>query len=322
MFELDGIDRQLLFEMSLDGRIGLTELAQKVEMSKQSVAYRLNRLKKAGIIKRIYAITNVYRLGKTHFRVFLKLQNINEDTESAFRSFLIQHPQIAWVVYLDGDFDIMFVVWADNIIAFEKVYDEVVSRFGAIISEKHFSVATRIEYLPYGYLTPPSPVKADSWIFGACFECCDLDDLDKQMLTHLNRTGRSGISELSRDLKVSPQKIRTRLKRFEDMKVVIGYTIKLDHQQLGYVYRKVLLRLNDTSPDFLENLARFLKEQPSVIFLLKTLGTYDYEFELMSRSSEEFYNLIKNLRLFLGAQLRDLNTVIMSDEPRYEDLSF
>jgi DNA-binding Lrp family transcriptional regulator len=321
MFELDDIDRQLLFEMSLDGRIGLTELAQKVDMSKQSVAYRLNRLRKSDIIKRVYAITNVYRLGKTHFRVFLKLQNINKETEKALRAFLLEHPQIAWVVYLDGDFDILFVVWADNIIAFEKVYDEVVSRFGLFIQEKHFSVATRIEYLPYYYLRPPSPVKADSWIFGACFESSELDDLDRLLLTHLNRTGRSGISELSRDLKVSPQKIRTRMKRLEELKVVLGYTVKLDHQQLGYVYRKVLLRLNDTSAAYLETLSQHLKEQPSVIFLLKTLGTYDFEFELMSRSSDEFYNLLKNLRLFLGAQLRDLNTVIMSDEPRYEDLS-
>jgi Lrp/AsnC family leucine-responsive transcriptional regulator len=233
----------------------------------------------------------------------------------------LEHPQIAWVVYLDGDFDILFVVWADNIIAFEKVYDEVVSRFGLFIQEKHFSVATRIEYLPYYYLRPPSPVKADSWIFGACFESSELDDLDRLLLTHLNRTGRSGISELSRDLKVSPQKIRTRMKRLEELKVVLGYTVKLDHQQLGYVYRKVLLRLNDTSAAYLETLSQHLKEQPSVIFLLKTLGTYDFEFELMSRSSDEFYNLLKNLRLFLGAQLRDLNTVIMSDEPRYEDLS-
>lgn len=321
MFVLDDIDKQLLFEMSLDGRIGLTELAQKVDMSKQSVAYRLNRLKKDAVIKRVYAITNVYRLGKTHFRVYLKLQNINEETENAFREFLLHHPEIAWIVYLDGDFDILLVVWADNIIAFEKVYDEVVSRFGTIIFEKHFSVATRIEYLPYYFLSPPQPVKADSWIFGACFEQSELDNLDKQLLIHLNRTGRSGISELSRDLKVSPQKIRTRLKRLEDLKVVIGYTVKLDHQQLGYVYRKVLLRLNDTSKAYLNTLSQYLKEQPSVIFLLKTLGTYDFEFELMTRSSDEFYNLLKNLRLFLGPQLRDLNTVIMSDEPRYEDLS-
>lgn len=321
MFELDDIDRQLLFEMSQDGRIGLTELAQKVDMSKQSVAYRLNRLRKGNIIKRVYAITNVYRLGKTHFRVFLKLQNINQETEKALRAFLLEHPQIAWVVYLDGDFDILFVVWADNIIDFEKVYDEVVSRFGMIIQEKHFSVATRIEYLPYFYLNPPVPLKTDSWIFGACFQCTDLDELDRMLLTHLNRTGRSGISELSRDLKVSPQKIRTRMKRLEEMKVVLGYTVKLDHQQLGYVYRKVLLRLNDTSAPYLETLSRYLKEQPSVIFLLKTLGTYDFEFELMTRSSDEFYNLLKNLRIFLGHQLRDLNTAIMSDEPRYEDLA-
>ncbi len=322
MIELDDVDKQLLFEMSLDGRIGLTELAHKVNMSKQSIAYRLSRLKKEKIIKRVYAITNVYRLGKTHFRVYLKLQNINEETERAFKEFLIHHPKISWVVYLDGDFDILFVVWADNIIDFEKVYDEAVSRFGSIILEKHFSVATRIEYLPYYYLRPPSPIKAEPWIFGACFECSELDDLDKQLLTHLNRTGRSGISELSRDLKVSPQKVRTRLKRLEDLKVVIGYTVKLDHQRLGFVYRKVLLRLNNTSSTYLETLSHFLKDQPSVIFLLKTLGTYDFEFELMTYSSDEFYNLLKILRLFLGPQLRDLNTVIMSDEPRYEDLSF
>lgn len=320
MVAIDETDRALLFHLSLNGRMGITHLADVMDTSKQMVAYRLGRLQEQGVIKRFYAITNIYRLRKTHYRVFIKFQNLTIPKERELKDYLVNHPKIAWVIYLDGDFDMFFVVWSENIIEFEKVYDEIMGRYGTFFQEKNFSIATRIEYLPYYFISPDVPKTDAGLVFGATYSYWELDELDKKLLTSLNRDGRMSLASLSRQLNVTSKKAKARMDELIRAGIIIGFNVKLDHALLGYVYRKVLLKLNDTSRHNLEQLTAYLKQRPAIIYLLKTIGPYDFEFELMTRSNEEFYDIVKDLRIRFSSNIKNLNMVIMKEESKYEDL--
>ena len=78
--KLSDKDKEILFELSLNARATITQLAKKVKMSKQVVSYRINLMEKNKVILGYYAITNAYMLSKTHFRVFLKYHPINHGT--------------------------------------------------------------------------------------------------------------------------------------------------------------------------------------------------------------------------------------------------
>lgn len=315
-------DREILVELSLNGRVSLTELAKKVKLSKQVVSYRIKQMEEKKIIKRYYAITNVYSLGKTHYRVFIKYQNINTDAVGRLREYLIGHPRIAWVLYMDGDFDVFFVVWADNIIDFESVYDDVIDKFGQYFQEKYFSVATRIEYLPFRFLLDENDNRrlSSSFVFGDGYELYKPDKLEKRILKVLNSNARIYTSELAEKYGVSPRAVKKKINELVEKKIIIGFNVKIDHNLLGFTYQKVLLKLNNTSRRELEKLSDYLKQKRSVIYLLKTIGTYDFEFELMTRSPEEFYNLIKELRINFAHNIKDHSMVVMSEEPKYEHL--
>lgn len=316
-------DREILFGLSLNGRISMTALAEKVNLSKQVVSYRLKLMEEKKVIKKYYAITNIYRLGKAHYRVFIKYQNINPQVEKELREYLIWHPKIAWVLYLDGDFDVFFVVWADNIIRFETVYDDIIGKFGRYFQEKYFSIATRIEYLPYHFLleNENAPLSGESFVFGDGFSRYKPDKLEKSILVALNNNGRIYATELAQDLGVSPNVVKKKIAGLLDNKIIIGFNIKLDHTQLGYTYQKVLLKLNDTSRTELDRLSAYLKKNRNIIYLLKTIGTYDFEFELMTRTPEEFYQMVKDLRMTFTDNIKDLSMVVMGDEPKYEYLA-
>jgi Lrp/AsnC family leucine-responsive transcriptional regulator len=315
-------DREILVELSLNGRISLTELARKVNLSKQVVSYRIKQMEDKRIIKRYYAITNVYSLGKAHYRVFLKYQNMDSEVETRLREFLINHPRIAWVLYLDGDFDLFFVVWADNIIDFESVYDDVIGNFGEYFQEKYFSIATRIEYLPFRFLLDEDDNRSLSppFVFGDGFDHYKPDRLEKKILNILNHDARIYTSELADKYGVSARAVKKKIGELIEKRIIIGFNVKIDHNLLGFTYQKVLLKLNNTSRRELERLSDYLKRKRSVIYLLKTIGTYDFEFELMTRTPEEFYNLIKELRLDFAHIIKDHSMVVMSEEPKYEHL--
>ena len=105
MLTLTAIEKQLLYHLSLNGRMSVTELGNRLSVSKQRVSYLMKKLSNNGVIIRFHSITNVYTLGKAHYRVFIKLGQIDFPKEKELRRYLMKHPDLAWVIYLDGDFD-------------------------------------------------------------------------------------------------------------------------------------------------------------------------------------------------------------------------
>lgn len=316
-------DREILCALSLNGRISVSKLARQVNLSKQVVSYRLRMMEDKQVIRRYYSITNIYELGKIHYRVFIKYRDMNSAAEKELCDYLVQHLEVAWVLLLDGDFDLFFVVWADDIVQFERVYDEIMGRFGAYFGEKYFSIATRIEYLPYRFISPKDDelCRFRSVVCGGGMAHHRLDELEKKVLLALNHEGRINYTELAKTCGASQQVVKNKIKSLEERGILIGYNVKIDHSLLGYTYRKVLLKLNDTSRSPLEELSTYLRERVSVIYLLKTIGTYDFEFELMTRTGEEFYGLLRELRQDFAGNIREYSVVTMNDEPKYEHLA-
>ncbi len=313
-------DKELLFHLSLNGRLSQTELSSKMDMSKQAVSYRLKRLEDVGIIQKYYAITNIYNLGQTHYRVFIKLQNITPEKEAELNKFLINHPSISWVLYLDGDYDIFFVLWCSNIIEFEKIYDQIIDRFGKYFMQKNFSIVTRIEYLHFRFLRPTNEQPPSPLIFGAGFKNAVIDETDRNLLNYLNRNCRITANSLAEKLGLSTRMVNKRINALIQNNIIIGFNIKMDFSQAGYTYQKILLQLNVTSDEKLAELKNHLRKNPSVIYLLKTIGPYDFEFELITRDQRECYETVKDLRFKFGDIITGYDMVIMKKEPKYEHL--
>lgn len=64
-------------------------------------------------------------------------------------------------------------------------------------------------------------------------EGVELDESDRRLIEALDRNARASIADLARLIGLSPQSTSDRVKRLEDMGVVIGFTIRLDPAALG-----------------------------------------------------------------------------------------
>ena len=307
-------DNDILYELSINARMNISNLAKKVRLSKQVVSYRLKQLEKNKVIIGYYAITNVYRLGKTHYRVFIKYQNMDKEQEEKFMNYLIKHPKIVWVTYFDGDLDAAFLIWANNIMEFEKVYDEINEKFGIYFQEKYFSIATNIEYLKYKFLC--DKINSDSLVFGDSYSNYELDELDKFILQELNINGRITLIELASKYNTSAKVIKSRIDKLVKNKIIIGFNIKLNHTLLGYTHRKILLKINNPSKEKIAQMITYLKTNKNVIYLVKPVGSFDFEFEIMTISNQEFHDIVKDLRSKFAKDIKSYNTVIHYFEPK------
>jgi len=313
-FEPTKKDRDILFELSLNARATITKIAKKVKLSKQVVSYRLGLLEKNKVILGYYAITNIYLLGKTHYRVFVKYQNMSSEKEKEFMDYLTHNPNINWSSYFEGDMDAAFVIWANTIHEFEEVFDNINERYGIYFQQKYFSIATKIEYLKYKFLNDTKDTT--SLIFGEDYSNLELNTMDQNLIHELNLNGRATLVYLANKYNSSAKVIRDRINKLQKKKIILGFNYKLNHNILGYTHRKVMLHLNNCSKEKIKQISAYLKNNKNVIYLVKPIGIYDYEFELMTQSNEEFHQIITELRSKFALEIKSYNTVIHYFEPK------
>ena len=330
----DQVDLELLAELSLNGRESLTRLAQKLGLSKQRLSYRLRALQRRGVLTGFFAIPNIFRLGFDHFRVFVRFQRLTEAGEKELLDHLLTRSDVSWLTQLDGDFDLEFVVWAQGVPAFESAYDDILGQFGPLFQEKYFSLATRIEFRPWRFLTPantaskaamagvtPAVVSLEGLSAGVVLESLGgpiaIDAIDRRLLAELSRNGRLSLAALAARCRISPASAAQRLRALRRSGAVAGFGAKIDHVLLGRVYRKVFLRLEQPAGAPLDRLCAWLRACPEVIFLVKTVGGYDLEVELMTGPGAEFLAFMRRLRTEFAAEIAAFRSVIVLRELKY-----
>ncbi len=93
--ELDSIDRRILAELQVDGRMTNVELARRAEITAPPCLRRMRRLEEAGIIRGYHADTDPARLGwEITFFAIVGLESQKETVLSAFEARVAEWPEV------------------------------------------------------------------------------------------------------------------------------------------------------------------------------------------------------------------------------------
>ncbi len=110
-FPLDDIDKAIIRELQIDGRVAYAQLGPKVGLSQAAARQRVQRLIENGVTQ-VVAVTNPLVLG---FNLQAMI-GINADGDlRAIAEKLAEVPELDYVVITSGRFDLLVeVVCADN----------------------------------------------------------------------------------------------------------------------------------------------------------------------------------------------------------------
>ena len=239
MINLDLKDRKILFELEFNARQSDTQLAKKVGLKREVVAYRLKRLEQKNVILKYHAIVNSMNLGQMMYRTYFKLQKTNPDKEREINQYLLG--KFNWVTKVRGPWDIATMTFVSNNYEFDELLKEVLSIYGEFIADYWFAIMTKLHHCKRNYLlntedyTDVILQKTDQQI--------DLDELDFKLLTYLAKFGRERYLEIARKFNVNEKLIRDRVKRLIHNKIILGFTTLLNIPLLGRKYYKLHLPL-------------------------------------------------------------------------------
>lgn len=133
--KLDLIDRSILRELSRDGRIPVTELANRVGLSKTPCQARMKRLIAEGFIQGFRAVLDPVKLDRQHVAFTeVKLNLTTEKALSAFNLAVIKVPEIESCHMIAGAFDYLLKVRTRNVNDYRRVLGEVISALPHVAS--------------------------------------------------------------------------------------------------------------------------------------------------------------------------------------------
>jgi DNA-binding Lrp family transcriptional regulator len=123
---VDAIDRQILAELQVAGRLTVTELAERVRLSPGPCHRRLRELERTGAIKGYRAVVDPAAVG-LGFEVLVNVTMEREDaaTIAAFETALAAVPEVRHAERLFGDPDYLLRVATADLEAYANLRDEV-----------------------------------------------------------------------------------------------------------------------------------------------------------------------------------------------------
>ena len=122
---MDAVDRKILAELQADGRLTVTELAQRVSLSIAPCHRRLRELERSGAIRGYRAVIDPAAIG-LGFEVLVQVTMDREDaaTIARFESSLADVPEVHHAERLFGDPDYLIRVATADLAAYQILRDE------------------------------------------------------------------------------------------------------------------------------------------------------------------------------------------------------
>lgn len=75
-----------------------------------------------------------------------------------------------------------------------------------------------------------------------------MDDIDKQILQMLRRNARESFATIGKKVELSAPAIGKRVKQLEEKGIILGYSIKLNHEKLGVATKAYInLKIHQSS---------------------------------------------------------------------------
>jgi DNA-binding Lrp family transcriptional regulator len=122
---MDKIDRAILAELQADGRLTVTELADRVRLTPGPCHRRLRDLERSGIITGYRAIVNPAAVGMGfEALVQITLERGDAGTVDSFEAALAELPQVRHAERLFGDPDYLLRVAARDLDSFATLRDQ------------------------------------------------------------------------------------------------------------------------------------------------------------------------------------------------------
>ena len=121
----------------------------------------------------------------------------------------------------------------------------------------------------------------------------EYDKTDINILKLLSENARIQLIKIAQNINLDSMTIHHRIKKLEQKGIIQGYKVNLDFNLLKRDFYSVKVNVKDISR--LKELENYAITIPELIGITEAVGSYDFEFDLEVKDSEQYFRIIENL---------------------------
>ena len=292
MVKLDLKDRKILYQLDSDSRQSFRRIGRKVGLSKDVVASRVKKLEENGIILRFFTYYDILQLGLNFIRFYLKFQYVTPDIKKEIINHFMNDDNVNNLFSTEGSYDLGVLMMVENISDIYPLWKKTLEKYGDYFSKQIFSVYMGELIYGHGFLLEGiedhvrTPLQKN-------WGKVKIDDLDLKILKLLVSNSRIPTVEISKKLNSNVTTINQRIKRMIDKNVILGFTIELDLDKVGYQVWKVDFYLSEYNK--VNKIIKYIEKNPLLYCVDYTIGYADLELEINVKNISQLHEIIEDL---------------------------
>jgi len=143
---LDRIDRKILDILQREGRIAITELAQRVGLSTSPCSERVKRLEKSGVITGYHARVAPEAMGRT-LLVFveIKLSSKSGEVFDKVKNEMLHTPEVQECHLVSGDFDYLVKVRLRGMSEYRRLLGDILKKLPVPAESRSYVIMEEVK---------------------------------------------------------------------------------------------------------------------------------------------------------------------------------
>lgn len=147
-----------------------------------------------------------------------------------------------------------------------------------------------------------------------------IDEKDRKILAILAKNSRETLVGIAKEVGLSIDAVRMRIKKLVESKIITGFTILRSYKQLGYVFKaSILVKFQNLTEEELNSFISYLKKKPNVIVLNSMAGDFDIEIVIVAKSSSDLARFSKEVRIRFSKIIVDWKVNLITESHKVEE---
>jgi DNA-binding Lrp family transcriptional regulator len=293
--ELDTLDKKIIYLLDQDGRAGYKELAKATRSSPEVMRYRVRRLLENNIIKNFMTLVNFSEFGYVGHGVFCRFST--EEGREELIQYLKEHPRIYWIAEFGGRYDLAFAVMAKDSLEFYEKLQKIKERASDKLLDWDIAIRIQLNQFPRTYLLDTQEKrKKQAPYFGKEIHHYSLDYTDIAILKEISQNARIETIELSNKINVPPSTVAFRIKKLKQNNVIQGFSPQTVCQNFGYQSFQLFISVDKLDLEKRKRLFNYCLSNPNIVFLIETLGKWNFEIIYETKDQKVFQKEMIHLR--------------------------
>jgi DNA-binding Lrp family transcriptional regulator len=273
---MDLIDKKILCELDLNCRAPLSQIAKKLRINRNVLAYRIKNLENKGIIKKYICSINLGYLGYKTYKIHFKIKSFRKNLQKKFIKNFIENNNVISFLKTEGAYDYSVSIAVKNIRELDSFLMDIKNEFKDFIKEYVMSIVVYSDVFKLNKLLLRQKQQVTKFEkYSAQDKKLEIDDRDVKILKEISQLSNLSIIKISEKTGLSVDIIKYRLKKL-DKKLINSFRAIIDFSRLGYYNYAIMLKLGPMTKAQETRLKSWCSFRKDVLYFTKRIGEYDF----------------------------------------------